>query len=224
MEGEARITICSPGQIRDSFTVGPQDVFFIQQGFLQQVENLANSETKLLLTFSHERPAEMVPEGLAAIAGEMEAVSRPFGALAVTKSKRGGKADPHRFGLGLVEPVVGPAGALARIVSAEEFSILDKLSLRLLLLQAAGAEVPHWHPNSAEIGYVLSGRAQLSVMRPGNKVDQFEVGAGDIYFVPVAFLHSVENIAAGETELLTGFGHESPQDILLQAALAPGMV
>ncbi|MFI5018518.1 MAG: oxalate decarboxylase, partial [Dongiales bacterium] len=64
----------------------------------------------------------------------------------------------------------------------------------------------------------------LSVMRPSNKVDQFEVGAGDIYFVPVAFLHSVENISAGETEILTGFGHEEPQDILLQAALAPGMV
>ena len=216
MEGEARITICSPGQIRDCFTVGPQDVFFIQQGFLQQVENLAESETKLLLTFSHERPTEMVPEGLAAIADEMEA--------AAPKRGHAGMSSPHRISLGTIEPVLRAGGALARIVSAEEFSILDRLSLRLLLLQAAGAEAPHWHPNCAEIGYVLSGRAQLSVMRPSNKVDQFEVGAGDIYFVPVAFLHSVENISAGETELLTGFGHEEPQDILLQAALAPGVV
>ncbi len=225
MEGAARITICSPGQIRDCFTVGPQDVFFIQQGFLQHIESLAEGETKLLLTFSHERPTEMVPEGLAAIADAMEAAaSRPFGALAAAMTGPSGRANSHRISLGAIEPVVGPAGALARIVSAEEFSILDKLSLRLLLLGAAGAEVPHWHPNCAEIGYVLSGRVQLSVMRPSNKVDQFEVGAGDIYFVPVAFLHSVENIFAGETELLTGFGHEEPQDILLQAALAPGVV
>ena len=214
MEGAARITICSPGQIRDCFTVGPQDVFFIQQGFLQQVENLAESETKLLLTFSHERPTEMVPEGLAAIADAMEA--------AASRTGRAGKTNPHRINLGTIEPILEAGGAFARIASAEEFSILDKLSLRLMLLQAAGAEVPHWHPNCAEIGYVLSGRAQLSVMRPSNKIDQFEVGAGDIYFVPVAFLHSVENIAAGDTELLTGFGHEEPQDILLQAALAPG--
>jgi oxalate decarboxylase len=218
MEGAARITICSPGQIRDRFIVGPRDVFFIQQGFLQHVESLAEGKTTLFLTFSHERPTEMVPEGLAAVAGEIEAAASP---QAAPKSAR---ANPHRISLGMIEPVVGPAGALARIVSADEFSILDKLSLRLLLLQAAGAEVPHWHPNCAEIGYVLSGRAQLSVMRPSNKVDQFEVGAGDIYFVPVAFLHSVENISGGETELLTGFGHEEPQDILLQAALAPGAV
>ena len=214
MEGAARITICSPGQIRDCFTVGPQDVFFIQQGFLQHIESLAEGETKLLLTFSHERPTEMVPEGLAAIADAMEA--------AASRTGRAGKTNPHRINLGTIEPILEAGGAFARIASAEEFSILDKLSLRLMLLQAAGAEVPHWHPNCAEIGYVLSGRAQLSVMRPSNKIDQFEVGAGDIYFVPVAFLHSVENIAAGDTELLTGFGHEEPQDILLQAALAPG--
>jgi oxalate decarboxylase len=216
MEGTARITICSPGQIRDSFTIGPRDVFFIQQGFLQHIENLESGETKLLLTFSHERPTEMVPEGLAAIAEEMEA--------AAPRSARAGKASPHCISLGRIEPVLRAGGALARIVCAEEFSILDKLSLRSLLLEGASAEVPHWHPNCAEIGYVLSGRAQLSVMRPSNKVDQFEVGAGDIYFVPVAFLHSVENISAGETELLTGFGHEEPQDILLQAALAPGVI
>jgi len=214
MEGAARITICSPGQIRDCFTVGPQDVFFIQQGFLQHIESLAEGETKLFLTFSHERPTEMVPEGLAAIADAMEA--------AASRTGRAGKTNPHRINLGTIEPILEAGGAFARIASAEEFSILDKLSLRLMLLQAAGAEVPHWHPNCAEIGYVLSGRAQLSVMRPSNKIDQFEVGAGDIYFVPVAFLHSVENIAAGDTELLTGFGHEEPQDILLQAALAPG--
>ena len=214
MEGAARITICSPGQIRDCFTVGPQDVFFIQQGFLQHIESLAEGETKLFLTFSHERPTEMVPEGLAAIADAMEA--------AASRTGRAGKTNPHRINLGTIEPILEAGGAFARIASAEEFSILDKLSLRLMLLQAAGAEVPHWHPNCAEIGYVLSGRAQLSVMRPSNKIDQFEVGAGDIYFVPVAFLHSVENIAAGDTELLTSFGHEEPQDILLQAALAPG--
>jgi len=156
----------------------------------------------------------MVPEGLAAIADAMEA--------AASRTGRAGKTNPHRINLGTIEPILEAGGAFARIASAEEFSILDKLSLRLMLLQAAGAEVPHWHPNCAEIGYVLSGRAQLSVMRPSNKIDQFEVGAGDIYFVPVAFLHSVENIAAGDTELLTGFGHEEPQDILLQAALAPG--
>jgi len=216
IEGEARITICSPGQIRDCFTVGPQDVFFIQQGFLQHIESLAEGETKLLLTFSHERPTEMVPEGLAAIADDMGA--------AASRSERAGKVNPHRISLGMIAPVLRAGGALARIASAEEFSILDKLSLRSLLLQVASAEAPHWHPNCAEIGYVLSGRAQLSVMRPSNKVDQFEVGPGDIYFVPVAFLHSVENISAGETELLTGFGHEEPQDILLQGALAPGVL
>jgi oxalate decarboxylase len=98
---------------------------------------------------------------LAEIAGEMEATA--------PRTERGGKANPHRISLGMIEPVLREGGALARIASAEEFSILDKLSLRSLLLRAAATEAPHWHPNCAEIGYVLSGRAQLSVCGPATR-------------------------------------------------------
>jgi len=209
IEGEARITISSPGPIRDCFTVAPSDLFFIQQGFLHHFASLA--ETKLLLVFNHERPVELGPDGLAAGAAAPRTSPR---------TARAGRANPHRLSLAMIEPVAGPSGDLTRIVSAEEFSILDKLSLRTQRLQPKGAHGLHWHPNCAEIGYVASGRARLSLLRPGNRIERVDIGAGDIYFVPVAWLHSIENVFPGETELLIGFNHEMPEDIMLETALA----
>jgi oxalate decarboxylase len=208
LAGEARIAISSPGPIHDCFTVAPSDLFFIQQGFLHRFESLAG--TKLLLIFSHERPIELGPDGLAQGAA---------GPPRAPKAARAGPANPHRISLAMVAPVAGASGDLARIVSAEEFSILDKLSFRAQLLRRDGAHGLHWHPNCAEIGYVARGRARLSVLRPGNRIDRIDIGAGDVYFVPVAHLHGIENISPGETELLIGFSHEMPQDIMLDAAL-----
>jgi oxalate decarboxylase len=210
IEGEARIAISGPGRFQNRFTIGPGDLFFVEQGFLSQLESLA--QTKLLLTFSHERPVELEPEALTTLH-----VRPPL----EDGSMRGGGLSPQRTSLSHIAPMTGAQGDVARLVSAEEFSILDKLALRAQRLPPETAHGLHWHPNCAEIGYVLNGRLRLSVLGPGRRLDRFEMAAGDIYLVPVAFLHSLENIFPTEAELLISFGHELPQDILLEAALAP---
>lgn len=211
LEGEARIAISSPGPIHDRFTVAPNDLFFIQQGFLHCFESQAGA--KLLLIFSHERPQELGPDGL------MPDSLAPAVPGPAPRAARSGPDNPHRISLAALEPVAGGTGDLARLASAEDFSILDKLSLRAQLLARDGAQALHWHPNCAEIGFVARGRARLSVLDPDNKIDRLEIGPGDLYFVPVAWLHSLENISPEETELLIGFNHELPEDIMLASAL-----
>ena len=46
---------------------------------------------------------------------------------------------------------------------------------------------PHWHPRTAEMGYVVKGRARMTVLSPGAKVDTYELGPGDMYFIPRAY-------------------------------------
>lgn len=214
LEGEARIAISSPGPIHDRFTVAPNDLCFIQQGFLHCFESAAGA--KLLLIFNHERPLELGPDGhvpdgrgpVPPVAGQL------------LRAARTGPHNPHRMSLAAIEPVAGATGDFARLASAEDFSILDKLALRAQLLAPDGTQALHWHPNCAELGFVARGRARLSVLDPDNRVDRLEIGPGDLYFVPVAWLHSLENISPGETELLIGFNHELPEDIMLETALA----
>ena len=60
---------------------------------------------------------------------------------------------------------------------------------------------PHWHPRTAEMGFVLEGRARMTVLSPGATVDTFELSPGDMYFIPRAYPHHIENIGAGRDSL-----------------------
>lgn len=53
-----------------------------------------------------------------------------------------------------------------------------------LFLRAGGIREPRWHPNAAELDYVVEGRAKMIILSPAGTVDSFEVGAGEIVFIP----------------------------------------
>jgi oxalate decarboxylase len=42
--------------------------------------------------------------------------------------------------------------------------ILKGLSIKHLVINAGAMRTPHWHPINAEIGYVQSGSARMTVM------------------------------------------------------------
>ena len=99
--------------IRDCFTAASR--LFISAGLLQQVENLGQSETKLLLTFSHETLMKMVLEGLGARADD-GGCGTEKGVMPESSS-----SDPHSA-LGTIEPFLR-AGARSAWIGglAQEF-------------------------------------------------------------------------------------------------------
>ena len=56
--------------------------------------------------------------------------------------------------------------------------------------------MPHWHPNAAELDYVVEGTAKMIILSPGGTVDSFKVKAGEIVFIPSGYLHYIESIDA----------------------------
>jgi oxalate decarboxylase len=66
----------------------------------------------------------------------------------------------------------------------------------LLRLKQGGVYEPHWHPNAAELDYVIEGRARMTILSPGGSVDTFEVSSGQIVFIPPAYFHYIENPVA----------------------------
>jgi oxalate decarboxylase len=225
-DGEIRVTVLSPGDVQDCFTVGAQELFFVEQGFTYSVVNTASKPAHMIVMLSHERPVAFTFSGL------MGAVSPPLSHLRIDPAASGGGpvgrmpdvrdviSSPHKLALRSIAPAFEVAGGTVQVVSSEELSILDRLALCSFRLRTAGVSEPHWHPNCGELGYILCGRGRVSLLSARHAAESFEVGLGDVYYVPPAHPHWLENLGDKDVHVLIGFDHNEPLRIGLQGAMA----
>ena len=130
-------------------------------------------------------------------------------------------ANPHKFNLEGIPPQVQTAGGTVALGNANTFPILNGLACYSLRLKPNGIREPHWHPNAAELDYVIEGRAQMTILSPGGSVDTFEVSPGQIVFIPPAYFHYIENPdSINNMHFAVFFGHEKPEDIGISGALS----
>jgi oxalate decarboxylase len=104
--------------------------------------------------------------------------------------------DSYKFNVEGIPPQIQTNGGTVAKTYTNIFPVLSgsKLALFSLIMKPNGVREPHWHPNCSELGYVLAGTARLIILSPGGNVDTFEVGPGEIYFVPTGFFHYIENV------------------------------
>jgi oxalate decarboxylase len=77
----------------------------------------------------------------------------------------------------------------------------------------------HWHPQTAEMGYITQGRGRMTIVSPGGSTDTFEMHRGDVYFIPTAYPHHFEDLGEDDLKLLVFFDRPRPGDIgMLPAA------
>jgi oxalate decarboxylase len=212
IQGATLVTILSPGDIRDCFALGADELFFVEQGFAYSLASVAAGPTELVMVASHERPVDFaLPDLIAAL---------PACARAQVAKLSPRASSPHKLALREIAPMVSPGGASLRIASCEELSILDRLAIGSLRLRPSGMSEPHWHPNCGELGYVLGGRARLSLVGPSCERECFEIGLGDLYYVPPSYPHWQEALGDDEVHIISGFGHHQPMSIRLADAIA----
>ena len=114
--------------------------------------------------------------------------------------------NPFRFPLAASKPDRYDGGDL-RGANEKTFPILagQDAAVYLVHLQVGGIREPHWHPKAWETNYVISGRAKWVVLdsHPDGRYHphRFEVGEGDLVFIPRGYFHYFEN--ASECEPLT---------------------
>jgi oxalate decarboxylase len=53
----------------------------------------------------------------------------------------------------------------------------------------------------------------MTILNPGGGVDTYEMKAGDMYFIPRAYPHHIEDIAQGDLTILICFDQNTPGDI-----------
>ena len=121
--------------------------------------------------------------------------------------------NPLKYGVETALPQIASNAGSARQSKSMFWPVLSDISMYSVRITDQGMREPHWHPETAEMGYVAEGRARMTILDPDGSKDTYEVGPGDVYFIPPAYPHHIENIGTGTFHVLIFFDRASPGDI-----------
>ena len=126
--------------------------------------------------------------------------------------------DPHKFDVEAQPPSLNYVSGSARFARDQYWPALKNISMYSLRVTEDGMREPHWHPITAEMGYVQHGDARMTVMNPDGALDTWNMTTGDMYFIPRAYPHHIENIGSDEWHFLIFFDQPTPADIGYRAS------
>lgn len=246
LAGTVLITIVDNADAISTISVTAGQMFHIGSGALHAIENIGEGDAELVIVFSHERPQDFSLHAAfgamsnAVLGNTYDLSSDAFAALQRDTGspylvQRQGpavipadadRADPHRFDIEAQSPPVDFDYGQARVSRSQFWPALRNLSMYSLRIADDGMREPHWHPETAELGYVHRGQARMSVLDPDGSVDTYLLQPGDVYFIPRAYPHQIE--ALGEDiHFLVFFDQPTPGDVgyrLAASAFAPGVL
>jgi len=241
LSGKALVTVFSNGNQHDHFTIQKGEMYYVPSGSLHSIENIGEGINEVIVTFSSDHPEDF---GLSGTAGcmSMEVLANTWGKKVsevgkVTRSvedivfgKTRGKpevpvsatfANRLKFPVEAKSPALVNNFGLVRVARKDTWPALRSLGMYSLNMHGSGMREPHWHPETAEMGYVVEGRARMTIKYPDNEIATYTLQAGDIYFIPRAYPHHIENLIDGEMRFLIFFDTPNVQDIGFTGAI-PG--
>ncbi|BBX66251.1 cupin [Mycobacterium saskatchewanense] len=233
VSGTALVSVLDTGSRFASFIVAAGDMFHVDSGSLHHIENVGEDVAEFIITFSSERPEDF---GLGAAFGAMTdaVLGNTYGLSAAdfagvrrdTKDRKLARRrsepripstayydDPHKFGVEAMTPPVSIAVGSARTARLQYWPALKDLSMYSLRIREDGMREPHWHPITAEMGYVNKGNARMTLMNPDGTLDTWHLGRGDMYFIPRAYPHHIEVVDSPDIHFCIFFDQPTPGDI-----------
>lgn len=106
----------------------------------------------------------------------------------------------------------------AFIVDKDNFPVLEGVTAYALEVWEECMRLPHWHPNAAELGYVVLGKIEIIIWRSPGETAMFTLTAGMCWFIPQAALHSLNNVGSEKAVLVVGFAADKPVHVDLPVA------
>ncbi|MCU1310466.1 MAG: oxalate decarboxylase [Candidatus Angelobacter sp.] len=138
-----------------------------------------------------------------------DAVKSPAGTVPVTLS--------HHL---LAQKPIKVAGGQVRIADSSNFTAAKTIAAGLIEIEPGGIRELHWHPNTDEWQYYISGQGRMTVFASSGKARTFDYQAGDVGYVPFAMGHYVENTGDETLRFLEMFRSPYFADISLNQWLA----
>ncbi|QND54572.1 cupin domain-containing protein (plasmid) [Phyllobacterium sp. 628] len=247
LAGEALVTILGTGDFHSVFTISAGQMFHIPSGALHCIENIGTEQADFVLAFRHERPEDFSLQGTfgamtdASLGNAYGLPASAFTQIAKTTEgaylvrREGPPVVPdearreaaHKFDIEAQPAMIHPSYGTARLGRAQFWPALTDIAMYSLLITTDGMREPHWHPETAEMGYVHSGRARMTILNPDATTHTWDLGPGDVYFIPRAYPHHIEVLGEEEIHFLIFFDQPMPEDIgirIIPAALAPAVM
>ncbi|BBY67219.1 cupin domain-containing protein [Mycolicibacterium helvum] len=241
VSGTALVSVLDNHSAFSSFIVTAGQMFHVDSGALHHIENIGTDVAEFIIAFRNERPEDF---GLGATFGaftdavlgntydlpaaDLSKIRRSTGNL--EDHKLAGRIgdptvptaasfnDPHKFDIEAQAPGLNFASGNARFARDQFWPALKDMSMYSLRVTESGMREPHWHPVTAEMGYVRYGDARMTIMNPDGTLDTWNLTTGDMYFIPRAYPHHIENIGTDDWHFLIFFDQPFPADIGFKAS------
>ncbi|MFD4114244.1 cupin domain-containing protein [Streptomyces niveus] len=232
VRGQVLVSMLGDGNEFSSFVVNEGQMYHVESGSVYHIENLGDAEAEIIIVLRSERPQHFsLRDSLSAMTNAVlgntydlpssafDAFSRPEAAEIL--ERRGPiSANPtqrlpnaHLFDVEAQHAPLSYAYGSAHLARRQYWAALDDISMYSLRIKDDGMRDAHWHPVTAEMGYVAQGRARMRVLDPDNTLDEYELGPGDVYFVPRAFPHHIEVLGDEGFHFIIFFDQAMPGDI-----------
>jgi len=234
LSGNARVTCLNPDGTIFIGDVTEGDLWFFPAGYPHSIQGLASDGCEFLLVFDEgtfseyqtflisDWVAHTTPEVLAKnfCLGEESLKKLPEderyifpgtapGPLQDDKKAVGGDAVmskvDYTFRMKAMKPTIETAGGDARIVDSTNFPASTAISAALVRVKPGGLRELHWHPNSSEWQYYVSGNARMTVFASADKARTMNFNPNDVGFVPKVAGHFIENIGKDDLVFLEIF-------------------
>lgn len=233
VQGEALITVADNHAKRENFIVQAGDMFFVPSGAMHSIKNIGTGSAEFALAFSHENPEDFGIKAAfgamsnAVLANSYDLASAAFdgfdagtaGSPIFTVASLNGLEDgarhvnPYKYSLEATPPQILSSAGSAHTGKQPLWPALRDIAMFSVRITDRGMREPHWHPETAEMGYVLSGQARMTILDPDGSTDTYLIGAGDAYFIPRAYPHHIENVGTGTFHVLIFFDRTEPGDV-----------
>jgi oxalate decarboxylase len=238
VSGEVLVSVLDNADVFAAFSIAAGEMFHVESGSLHHVENVGETTAELIVVFSDAAPEDFSLHGAFGAmsdavlgnafglpASELTRLRRDTGSPDLVRGvgapvvpETAGFPDPHKFAVEAQEPALDYPFGSARLARVGAWPALRHLSMYSLRIAVSGMREPHWHPETAELGYVQAGEARMSVLDPDGGVDTYCLEPGDVYFIPRAYPHQIEVVGGGEIHFLVFFDQPTPGDIGYRAS------
>jgi oxalate decarboxylase len=117
------------------------------------------------------------------------------------------------------EPIRTKSGTV-RITDSSIFPVSKNIAAALVEIEPGGLRELHWHPNTDEWQYYISGQGRMGVFAAAGQARTFDFQAGDVGYVPFAMGHYIENTGTTPLRFLEMFKSDHYADLSLNQWMA----
>ncbi|KAJ5936108.1 RmlC-like cupin [Penicillium verhagenii] len=233
LRGKCMVNVLDTGNVFGNFVAEAGQMFHVESGSLQHIENIGNEEAEIIVCLRHEMPNDFaLSASMGAMTDAVLGNTYDHAASEWAKIKRSTKPrflvrrdgqpnvpetaylpDKHKFDLEEMSPPVAGELGENRTARNQFWPALQDMSMYSLRIEDTGMREAHWHPETSELGYVAQGKARMTIMDPDGSTDTYMLEAGDMYYVPKAYPHQIEVVGSPRIHFLIFFDQPYPKDV-----------